>query len=64
MAIRYLYALTVTLPNSSSQDHLVCFLSGTLVLGKLYAGQPEEHLQIAKVRYQMGGTVCRDIDWL
>ncbi|GMT31446.1 hypothetical protein PFISCL1PPCAC_22743 [Pristionchus fissidentatus] len=33
---------------SPKMDHLVCFLSGTLVLGKLYAGQPEEHLQIAK----------------
>ncbi|KAF8381572.1 mans-3 [Pristionchus pacificus] len=42
---------------SPKMDHLVCFLSGTLVLGKLYAGQPEEHLQIAK---DLGAT-CQEM---
>ncbi|GMT05258.1 hypothetical protein PENTCL1PPCAC_27432 [Pristionchus entomophagus] len=42
---------------SPKMDHLVCFLSGTLVLSRLYADQPEEHLQIAK---DLGAT-CQEM---
>lgn len=41
------FIVSCSLPSSFPQDHLVCFLPGTLALGA-HNGLPAEHMELAK----------------